>query len=162
MNRRNFFKGLLGAVVAGTALTASQEAAAQLFGFNKYAEMVRLQQDVIALNTQARGDTRYVSSNHPLFNEIGQRTDRLLGYAMDNFQGDTTAPEMLAGCKELFNNGAAFDTMSEAGLRSIVEALIPVAVARNLLAVQRVSFNPKGMVNWTRFANKYQDLILAA
>lgn len=157
MNRRNFFKGLLGAVVAGTALTASQVATAQILGLNKYVEMVRLQKDVIAFNKLARTGERVA---HEAM--MSPKIDFLLGFAMDNFTGDVSSPEALAATKQIFSGAEFCNTLDEAKLREILEVVIPIAVARNLLAVQRVQFNPHGMVNWNRFSSKYQDLILAA
>lgn len=168
MNRRNFFKGLLGAVATGVALTASQTAAADLLGLNKYAEMVRLQQDVIALHTSvlARVDTsknRYAYTDDAMYKaEMPNKIDHLLGYAMDNFKGDANSAEALEECRKIFNDRNYADTMSEDGLRKILEVIVPIAVARNLLAVNRIMFDPNKMQNWDRFSDLYTAMILQA
>lgn len=166
MNRRSFFKGLLGAVATGVALTASQTAAADLLGLNKFAEMIRLQQDAIVTHlaikdrTDMTGGSTYTDSTYKAV--MPGKIDHLLGYAMDNFKGDTKSAEALEECSKIFNDRNYADTMSEDGLRKILEVVVPVAVARNLLAVHRITFNPSGMQNWDRFSDLYQEMILKA
>lgn len=168
MDRRNFFKGLISAVVAGTALTASQIATAQGFGFGKYAEMVRLQQDAIAFHLAIKDRNgcnhggRRLHTNGSYKFHMSNKVDHILGFAMDNFKGDTTSSEAMDECSKIFADRDYADTLTEAGLKRILEVVIPIAVARTLLAKYRIQFDPRSMKNWDRFSDTYQDLILRA
>jgi hypothetical protein len=165
MDRRTALKALLKAAITGTALTATG-AAAQVFGPNKYQEVLRLQQDIIAfhLAVKDRMDMQggNIHTNASYQEKITPKIDHLLGYSMDHFTGDTTSQEAKDACDMVFNRWNEVDAMSEAGLRKLAEVIIPVAIARNLLARYRVTFNPSKTNNWDRFSDRYQDLILAA
>jgi len=39
---------------------------------------------------------------------------------------------------------------------------VPIAVARYLLARERITFDARGMKSWDEFTDRYKDLILAA
>jgi len=166
MDRRNALKALLKAAITGTALAASSMAQAQGFGLNKYAEMVRLQQDTIAfhLAIKDRMDMQGGSlrTNDSYGNAIAGKIDNVLGYSMDNFTGDTKSAAALEECSKLFNDQNYIDTLSEEGLKRCMEVIVPVAVARTLLAKYRITFDPKKVNNWGRFSDLYQDMILAA
>jgi hypothetical protein len=158
MNRRSFFRGLIQTVVAGAALSVTQEAAAMALGLNKFAEVIRLQQDVIATNLLVKAQE---GDRLPGIMLVTEKMDKVLIFAMDHFTGDTKSPEAYAATREIFRN-RNLDTLSEEGLREILEVVVPVAVARTLLASHRINFRAQETTTWNRFCDRYQDLILRA
>lgn len=169
MNRRNLLKNILRAAITGVALTATQSTAAAALGLNKYAEMVRLQKDAITTHKhlirieEGTGPLWSRTIRAPHYNFVmSDKIDHLLGFAMDNFQGDTKSKEAQEETSKIFNDRGYCDTLDENSLRQIMEVVVPIAIARRLLAVERIQFNPSGMKNWDRFSDNYQDLILGA
>ena len=63
--------------------------------------------------------------------------------------------------RALFKAGYV-DTLDEDALKELLIAVVPVAVMRNLLARQKVSFNPKLVTGWDEFVDLYADAILQA
>jgi hypothetical protein len=162
MNRREILKNILKAAITGAALGAT-ESFAKAAGLNKYAEMVRMQQDVIAIHKlmieKTTGpyyrDERYMETMSP-------KVDNILTFSMANFTGDYHSAEAFEECRKLFNDRDYADTMTEEGLKKIFEVVVPVAVMRNLLAKHKVTFSPSGMKSWNDFATRYQAMILQA
>lgn len=162
MDRRKLIKDILTAVAGGVALGATSSAAAKAFGMDKYAKMVRLQADLIAMHKLVATPTR-TPEQRDLYNAmLNPKVDTVLTFAMDNFTGDEKSAEAFAACKQIFNGREFCDTLDEDKLKEILEVVVPVAVARNLLAYHRITFDPKKVGSWDRFSDKYQDMILAA
>jgi len=164
MDRRTIIKNILVAAVGGVALSAGTTAAAKHLGWDKYAQMVRKQKNLLSLHyammKKADGSRVYGS---PGYREMmTPKVDELLGFAMDNFQGDTTSADAFEATRQIFKGREFCDTLDVEKLKEIMEVVIPIAVARNLLAYHRIAFDPKGATNWAEFANRYQDLILQA
>lgn len=161
MNRRDILKGILKAAITGVALSGATAAAAQTMGLNKYAKMVQLQVFTIKLHNEIRGDSLRPVRFHPRCGEIAASMEQVLSFSMEHFTGDATSPEAFEACREVFQN-RDLDTMSEEGLKQIMEVVVPVAVARNLLAVHRISFDPKHVKSWDQFSDRYSKMILQA
>lgn len=164
MDRREILKNILAAVVGGVALSATTATAAKALGWDKYSVLVRKQKDIIALDKLMKdksGTSR--SGRISGYSEMmSPKIDDLLGFSMDNFTGDVTSPEAYEACAQIFKGREFCNTLDVDALKQILEVVIPIAVARNLLAYYRITFDPHGMVNWDRFSDRYQDLILAA
>ncbi len=162
MNRREILKNIFKAAIAGAAMGAL-EGAAKAAGLNKYATMVRLQQDVIAFHTLMKDKVEGPVYLNPQYQEVmNPKIDTLLSFSMENFAGDYKSKEAFEECRKMFADRNYMDTMTEEGLRKILEVVIPVAVMRHLLAFQRISFNPTGMKSWDDFVDRYQKMILAS
>jgi hypothetical protein len=156
MNRRNILKAILAAAVSGAVLSGSSSAAAQALGLNKYATLIDLQQDVLTIQAQNK------DAGIPDRERVDFAVDKVLGFAMANFDGDASSTEAFEATSKIFNCKEYCDTLNEAQLRSILEVVVPIAVMRNLLSRHRIHFDPRVTTNWDAFANKYQELILAA
>ena len=162
MDRRKLLKNILAAVAGGVALGATSSAAAKAFGMDKYATMVRLQANLIATHKLVATDWKDAEKRVHYNAMIGPKVDTVLTFAMDNFTGDTKSAEAFAACRQVFEGREFCDTLDEDKLREILEVVIPVAVARNLLAYHRITFDPRNVASWDKFSDKYQDMILAA
>ncbi len=162
MDRRKLIKDILTAVAGGVALGATSSAAAKAFGMDKYAKMVRLQADLIATHKLVATDWKDAEKRAHYNAMISPKVDTVLTYAMDNFTGDEKSAEAFAACSQIFKGREFCDTLDEDKLKEILEVVVPVAVARNLLAYHRVTFDPKKVSSWDKFSDKYQDMILAA
>lgn len=163
--RRNVLKKLLMAAVTGAAIGAPLKALAQSSGgdLTRYVTMVRLQQDAIKINNIKKSETDPSIKAH-ISSRLDRKIDQVLTFAMNNFTADDyKSPEAYRACKDLFNGQfASVDTMSVEGLQQLLDVIVPVAVARHLLARERVTFNPHHVKSWNRFSDRYQDVILAA
>lgn len=166
-NRREALLTILKMMTTGVVLAGTTAAFAKVLTpeDQKYVTMVNLQISAIA-QWKSYGELNWKEPAHAELRNtrttaMAPIIDTLLGFAMDNFTGDTTSPEAFQATSDLFNRRANLDTLSVDELKKFLEVIVPIAVARYLLAIERISFNPATMKNWDRFSDKYQDLILA-
>jgi len=160
MDRREIIKNILTAVVSGAALTAGTVTAAKALGWDKYSQMVRKQKDLLTLHYMMKDKEAGSTYSQGYREMVTPKVDDVLGFAMENFQGDVTSPEAYAATRQIFKGREFCDTLDVEKLKEIMEVVVPIAVARNLLAYHRVTFDPKNMASWNEFSDKYSDLIL--
>ena len=95
---------------------------------------------------------------------VTPQMDELLGFMLQQFTtGNLESQEARDQVSSFFRGGREYyDTLDIDVLERLMEVVIPVAVARNLLSSHRISFNPLEVENWNAFADKYAAIILDA
>jgi hypothetical protein len=82
------------------------------------------------------------------------KTEELVEVLLDQFSG-TIDPSKLA---EMFNEGASrLDTDT---LQRVPDAMVPIAVMREVLHTHKVMFNPKNVSNWSMFVKRFGRYIM--
>ncbi len=173
--------GVAGAVAGSIASVAITRQMINDPDFGRYAKVVKLQQTLYATNRklaaqreacraalEAKGvkTALYAASHEPkvvaLTNLLNKQADAVLAYSMANFSG-TQSQEAYYQVGDLLDGYLKIDTLSVAELQTILDEVVPVAIAKHMLSVEkcRVStWGPGSMKNFDAFAVRYRDMIL--
>lgn len=165
ISRRNFFKlALGGAVVAATVSPAIAAVLTETYS-DKLKTLIRLHSKVIEIHLQGVDNIEVRKANKKDFDAT---FNELIGYICDNFaapeKGSAAYETALADTKLVFN----WKRMEvecpdwKANPPVICAAAVGISVIRDLLSVHRCKLDPSVMSNFDRFADEFQDLILAA
>ena len=165
LNRR---KLLIGSLISGAAIAAP----ALAFAEDRYQVLVQLQRDAIqsigrhnsmlAEQVAARGsynmEHRRVCSEASGFT---QNANKLLDFMLREFnRSDLTSKEVHEKVRGLFNKTVSIDTMNADELRSVEDAVVCIAVMKNLLTTHRAPFDSQRMPLFNTFAGTYKNVIL--
>lgn len=82
---------------------------------------------------------------------ITSRFDKLIGEALDAFDGEVTGPDVRA----LLNDRAIADLDNDA-MKRIKPSLIPLAIARHLIGYQGLEFDRVDAPHWRRLTSRYE------
>lgn len=92
---------------------------------------------------------------------INTKADYLLGWTMQNFNGsDPQKPEVRQQIKDLFNGNLKIDTLSESDLRSVEDAVVCIALAKNMLSIHKLPLDTQKMPTFITFCERFKELIL--
>mgnify|MGYP001458641256 CR=1 FL=1 len=160
MNRRALLGAILCTATAGTLLSPTSFAMSMKMGGPTHIETTLAQARALVplceeWNRLFRaGD----AGRHGLNAEISRRVNVLLGDMLDRFEGDVT-PAMV---RDVLDGRITTDGFSEERAGQIAEAVIPVAVMRELIRTHRIPLRSTEVPNWHRFVERYRTAILAA
>lgn len=124
---------------------------------DKYERLVALQRDLY--------DFAGPSPDQSLQKGITERFDAVLGLLMDEFTPDKATmetPEFMTEVRALFHNPVPFDPLNTNALRAVQDGVIAVLISRHMLAIRRLAVEPINMLNWDRFSDAYDEVILRA
>lgn len=163
--RRTFLKNLFAATVV---VGAGMPALAKVDYAHKIKTLIRMSEELIAMYKELN------PTDKPLTwqawealeaTEYNAKFDELFAYGMNNFKIVTKdEPEeyalALESTKIIFTRGSKESWKDVPP--TLHETSILIGVARELLSVHRLRLNPSKMKQFEIFADKFQDLILAA
>lgn len=157
ISRRSFFKlALAGATVAASSSSPAVAALLRKTYADKIRHIMALRDKLLTYKTFAeQSGTEYNST----FNE-------LLGFITDEFKvaqkGTEEYAEAAEAVRKIFHAKSTGETVGswEDVPPTLPEGAIAIAVARDLLAINKLRLNPVGMPNFERFAETFQELIL--
>jgi len=156
-------KNFLKALVAGENLSEAL-AHARLLDTDVYSVVVEKQIEIIETFHNYQTDAHDQNLSRRLV--MGPLMEDLMAFLMQEFANGpiTTDPKNKAfqQVQELFDRRDFIDTLDEDALKKLLLVVVPVAVMRNLLARQRIQFDPSTTPSWRVFVDKYADAILAA
>lgn len=137
----------------------------------RYAKTLQLQQQLYVLSDQVRtwreinGHMSYMGyyearkANPELHQAIYDKGDELIAYMLANFQFERTLEnEYLTS--DLFEKRITCDVLSIEGLASIIDVILPVAVLKHAISVEKVPFDTMKMTQFDAFAQRFKDTIL--
>lgn len=156
ISRRNFFKLALGGAVVAAAASPAVAAVLKQTYADKIRHIMRLRDKLVAF--KEAGDMKSAEYNATF--------DELIGFITDEFiapkKGDEEFKGVAEAVRKLFdrNSGVKSDAWKDVP-PTLPPAAVAISVARDVLSVQRLRMNPSAMTNFERFADKYQELILA-
>lgn len=170
LSRRSFFRVLVTAVAAGTLAStpALAIAPANSPDLEPIAETIRMYQELVAFNKlqQAAIASRY-NDRQPLYaksvqeredwreytNAVGSKFGQLLSYTMEQFgDGSCTAEDV----KTIFSYR---EPLTVELLRRLPRGVIPVTVAKYVLAYDKMPMNSNLITVWHEFSTKYAPLL---
>ncbi|RYD64855.1 MAG: hypothetical protein EOP83_08765 [Verrucomicrobiaceae bacterium] len=82
------------------------------------------------------------------------KTEELVEVLLDNFSGDIDATKL----PEVFSAGTS--RLDHTNLLAVPDAMVPIAVMRELLHTHKVMFNPKNVSNWKAFVQRFGRYIM--
>jgi hypothetical protein len=84
------------------------------------------------------------------------KTEELIAILLENFQGTIEADRLA----QVFNSGVSYLEYEE--LLNVPDPMVPVAVMREVLHKNKVTFNPKNVANWREFVMRFGRYIMSA
>lgn len=158
ISRRGFLGAILAVAAASAVPTAVLAAVEAVDPFAVYREIIRRMDHIV----ENKDRLEHQSSNKRFaeFTDEGHAlADDLFNYMLDNLAAPTNSDVERNEVRRLFNTREAQQELRNVP-PTLLDVGIVVAVARELMAIQRINLNPDHMKSWSRFANLYQDLIL--
>lgn len=138
------FPGALGGLVSMDNSSLSAD---------KIAIAVLKARSVAALN-----DHYQIDKKADLLSHIHLQTDRLLGFLTSQFQENPSTDDvhtLLCGERKV-------NILDVEDVRSLPDALVPVAIVRELISTHKLPMNPNHLSNWTSFMGRYRQQVMSA
>lgn len=161
MNRRSIFKAIFASAAAGTLLASPVSAAPVRVAAPEIMASVTYLDQARALVPLCAEWQRLYRANDPrqiaLNRSINEQVDRLLGQMMDQFTG-SAEPELV---RQVFRGQIRPESLTADGMAGIAEAVVPVAVIRELVNKHRLPLRPDRLANWDRFMDRFASAMVA-
>lgn len=171
MTTRRSFLGAVAAAMASMAMPAVAQTLAQQqiaqhgFAFDRYQValqkfdlIVEMQRDALAANPGSRGLDINIST---------MMFDDLLAYLFAEFPDVskvTFTPELHQQCRFIlegdFSTGPSIDDLLRTTPSPIIDALWPVALAKEVLRTHRMQFDHRACSAWNKFVSLYRSFVM--
>ena len=93
-----------------------------------------------------------------LLSHLQTQCDKLLGFLMTQFSASPTTDDV----HTLLNQRAKVNVLDLEQVRELPEAMVPVAIVRELIATHKLPMNPHHLSNWTPFMDRYRSQVMSA
>lgn len=153
--RRGFLR-LLVAAAAGGALVGQpwSARASGIVGVSRYTIALSKADAVVELASNLRPPGAKFNTITP---EITGAMDDLLRYLLDNFDGE---PDIESANRILTQRRSDMLALREDDLEGFGEAMVPLAILRELVRLHHVAFDTVSCPSYSRFVNRYASAIL--
>lgn len=160
-------RGFLILISGGSLISPSVVSAAP----NRYKQLVEFQHHLVKSGIPIAEDLKYLKKigawkparQHPGHAAFCAEADYFLSWMLENFNNsDLNDPNVIMGVRALFgadDKRIVIDTMDERQLRMTEDAVIVVAVLKNMIH-QEVPIDTMKMPHVDIFAHRYKNLIL--
>ena len=174
LSRRSLMASMLAAIIGGTTMSIDNAALADPV-LGRYAMTIKLQEKLYATNRMfkeaklaysgVRWKNQYKSPKYDgpehlkiLFYRSNTEADELLAYMMKNFPPSNDV-EAAYQVDDLMMKRISVDTMSIVELQKLMDATVPVAVAKNMISKENCVLDTMVMKQFDIFAYNYIHML---
>lgn len=105
------------------------------------------------INANYRIDARVDVLNH-----LQTQCDKLLGFLITQFNSTPSSDDV----HTLMHQSGEINILDVEQVRNLPEAMVPVAIVRELIRTHKLPMNPHHLSNWTSFMDRYRAQVMSA
>ena len=103
-------------------------------------------------------DTYRMDPKPDVFSHLQTQCDKLLGFLMTQFSSVPSTDDVHA----LMRGQIKFNVLDVEKVRELPEAMVPVAIFRELISTHKLPMRPDHLSNWTPFMDRYRAQVMSA